>query len=173
MMFKNDKKKQFDRVYIDHYQLVYGAIYSKTGNVIDADDLTQEVFIHYYEKMEEVEKTIPWLFGTVRFVLKNHYRRQMKSEHDQEFDEFLHDTNADASAEWTDTRMIIQDAMESLETKDRIIFELIAIQNLSYVSAGKSLGLNEKQVKYRYAVILKNIKTYLNTRGLNKLEDLL
>ncbi|HOT47323.1 MAG TPA: sigma-70 family RNA polymerase sigma factor [Spirochaetota bacterium] len=172
-MFKNDKKNQFDRAYIDYYQLVYGAIYSKTGNVIDADDLTQEVFIHYYEKMEEVEQTIPWLFGTIRLVLKNYFRKQMKSENDQEFDEFSHYIEVDSSNEWADTRMIIRDAIESIETNDRIIFELIAIQNLSYVSVGKSLGLNEKQIKYRYAIILKNIKAYLNTRGLKKIEDLL
>ncbi|HPC43197.1 MAG TPA: sigma-70 family RNA polymerase sigma factor [Spirochaetota bacterium] len=110
-MFKNDKKNQFDRAYIDYYQLVYGAIYSKTGNVIDADDLTQEVFIHYYEKMEEVEQTIPWLFGTIRLVLKNYFRKQMKSENDQEFDEFSHYIEVDSSNEWADTRMIIRDAI--------------------------------------------------------------
>lgn len=173
MKFFDNKKNQFDRVYNDHYQLVYGAIYSKTGNVIDTEDLTQEVFMHYYSKMDEIGKTIPWLFGTIHFVLKNYIRKQMKFENDQELDEFLHDTIIESNNEWMDTRLIIQDAIESLGQKDRIIFELIAIQNLSYVLTGKNLGLNEKQVQYRYAVILKNIKTYLNARGINKLEDLL
>jgi len=57
--------------------------------------------------------------------------------------------------------------------KEKALFELIAVHNFTYEAAGKQLGLNKRQVRYRYNRILERITAYLKTKGINSLEELL
>jgi hypothetical protein len=73
---KPASRDKFAEIYSDYYQIVYGVIYSKIGNLDDTDDLTQEVFMHFYGRMDEVQNIRAWLLGTVRNVLLNIYRKK-------------------------------------------------------------------------------------------------
>ena len=73
-----------------------------------------------------------------------------------------------------DTRLIIDEAIKALVDKtDRVLFDLVAVQNYTYEEAGSELGLSRRQVKYRYGLIVRSIVEYLNGKVIHKIEDLL
>ena len=57
-----DKKDaQFTKAYSRNYAVVYGALYSRTGDPDSAEDMTQVVFIRFFNKMEESVNVRAWL----------------------------------------------------------------------------------------------------------------
>lgn len=166
-------KIEFTEFYADHYQIVYGVIYSKISNADDTDDLTQEVFMHFYSKMYEIENKRSWLFGTINNVLMNYYRKKKKFSSDEDIEHYLSDVSLTFVNGFRDTRIIIDEAVGSLPDSDRVLFDLIAVQNLTYDLAARHMGLTKRQVEYRYSLIVKAIRGYLNNKGISNIEDLL
>ncbi len=167
------QKLKFTEAYADYYQVVYGTIYSKISNPDDTDDLTQEVFMHFYSRMGEVENTRAWLFGTINNVLMNYYRRKKKFSTDEDIENYLGDVSLTFVNGFRDTRIIIDEAVGRLAEPDRILFDLVAVQNLTYELAGQHLGFSKRQAEYRYSLIVKNIRGFLNERGITNIEELL
>jgi RNA polymerase sigma-70 factor (ECF subfamily) len=167
------KKAEFIECYSEYYQIVYGAIYSKVADKHDIEDLIQEVFLIFYQKIDEIANKRSWLFGTVQNVLMNYYRKKRKFSSDADIADYLNDVSLGTINGFRDTRMLLEDAMASLTEKDRILFDLVAVQQLTYHVAARHLGLTRRQVAYRYSSIIGTIKAYLNERGIRGLGDLL
>jgi RNA polymerase sigma factor (sigma-70 family) len=173
MPFFNKKKVEFTEFYADYFQVVYGTIYSKIAGADDVDDLVQEVFMHFYAKMDGIENKRSWLFSTINNVLSNYFRKKKKFASEEDITEYLSDVSLTFVNGFRDTRIIIDDAVRQLPESDRIIFDLIAVQNLTYELAARHLGLTRRQVEYRYSIIVKDIRNFLNSKGINNIEDLL
>lgn len=169
----NKKKVEFTEFYADYFQIVYGTIFSKISSADDVDDLVQEVFMHFFAKMNEIENRRSWLFGTINNVLANYYRKRKKFASEEDISNYLSDVSLTYVNGFRDTRLIIDDAVKQLSEPDRIIFDLIAVQNLTYDMAACHLGLTRRQVEYRYSQIVKEIRSFLNEKGINNIEDLL
>ncbi|HPL17616.1 MAG TPA: sigma-70 family RNA polymerase sigma factor [Spirochaetota bacterium] len=167
------QKIKFTEAYADYYQVVYGTICSKISNPDDTDDLTQEVFMHFYSRMNEVDNTRAWLFGTINNVLMNYYRKKKKFSSDEDIENYLGDVSLTFVNGFRDTRIIIDEAVGRLTEPERILFDLVAVQNLTYELAGQHLGFSKRQAEYRYSLIVKNIRGFLNEKGITNIEDLL
>lgn len=172
MPLLDNKKKKFTEIYSDYYQVVYGAIYSKTASVTDSDELTQEVFMLFYAKMEAVENVRAWLFGTVHNTLMNFYRKRKKMS-SEDIDQHLNDVSVTFVNGFRDTRLIIDDAVSTLGDRDRVLFDLIAVQNLTFDMAASHVGVTRRQAQYRYSLALRDIRSFLGEKGIKSIEDLL
>jgi RNA polymerase sigma factor (sigma-70 family) len=165
----------FTEVYSDYYPLVYSIVYSKVGNVDDAKDICQEVFIRLYNKFEDIKNPRKWLLVTLRYVVLEYYRKKDYKEMDIE--NILNDTLLTFVNGFRDTRILIEDAIEDMKNfkdeKEKILFDLIAIYKYTYKETGKYLGLTERQVRYKYSLIVKRLVQYFNRKGIKNLEDLL
>ena len=166
---------EFSEVYSNYYSVVYSAVYTKVGNSEDTEDITQEVFIRYYKKMDEIENSRKWLYGALKLVVLEYYRKKKPADFD--IDEVFSDIALTFVNGFRDTRIIINEAIEEMDNYkddiDRIIFDLIAVQNFTYKNAGKQLGLTRIQVRYRYGLIVRSIKDSLRKKGIKSLEELL
>ena len=170
------KNKEYTEVYNDYYPLISSIAYSKMGNFDEASDITQEVFIALYEKFEEVENIRNWLYGTLRFKIINHYKKNKMRENVNIDD--IDDVDAIAFINgFKDLRIILQEILESdeifEEEKDRILFELIATHYYTYEEAAKQLDLTPRQVRYKYGILVKRILECFKKKGINNVEDLL
>jgi RNA polymerase sigma-70 factor (ECF subfamily) len=74
----------FDEIYQKHYRRVYSICLRMTGNVAEAEDLTQEVFLQLHRKLKSFRGEsafTTWLHRlTVNHVLMHFRKRRVRSE---------------------------------------------------------------------------------------------
>lgn len=74
----------FDEIYKKHYRRVYSICLRMTGNVAEAEDLTQEVFLQLHRKLKSFRGEsafTTWLHRlTVNHVLMHFRKRRVRSE---------------------------------------------------------------------------------------------
>lgn len=174
-MFKIDRRNsKFIEIYSNYYSLIYGAVSYRIYNPEDADDLTQEIFLRFYNKMDEVLEPRKWLLGTMRLVLLEFYKKNRIDTVD--IDEVYNDIGLAFVNGMRETRLVIKDVIENSDImkdpRDRLIFDYVAIQRYSMEQAANELGLTRDQVKYRYGNITRSILLDLKKRGISKLEEL-
>src|SRR5436305_898479 len=61
----------------EHQGAIYGYLRSRLSQPADAEDLTQEVFLRWYQnrqRFDESQKVRPWLIGIARNVLLEHLK---------------------------------------------------------------------------------------------------
>jgi RNA polymerase sigma factor (sigma-70 family) len=171
----SDQLKKFTDIYSDFYSMVYNGIYTKIRNINTSSDLAQEVFTRFYERIDEVENPRQWLFGALRNVVYEHFKKN--SVDMINIDEVFDNTKFHYVNGFRDTRIIIQQAIEDAENysdeQERIIFELIAIQDYTYGEVARQMGLTERQVRYSYNCTSERIVDYLRNKGIKNLEELL
>lgn len=166
------KAEQFSSAYMELYPLIFSSVLVRIGNRDDADDICQEIFMIFYDKFESIENRRTWLFGTMRNVLLNHYRKKNRTVNfDDDFDAIGHTfTNG-----FRDTRILLSQAMESIECteEDRIILNMVATFNFSYGHVAEMLGRTRRQIEYRYGTLVKRIQDYLEHKGIKDIAELL
>lgn len=168
MNLLSSKLKDFTSVYSDFYPVVYNSIYAKLRDDDASSDIAQEVFTRLLQKIDEVDNPRAWLFGTMKLVLFEHYRRK-SGNNDIDIESVFNDVNMRYVNGFRDTRIIIQEALASsgnyADEYERIVFDLIALNDYTYREAAEQTGLTERQVRYRYNAASKRIIDYLKKKG--------
>ncbi len=175
MKLFSSKTESFTELYNTYYPLIYSVVNSKVNNADDTEDICQEVFIRYFEKVDEVESPRKWLYGTLRNVVSDYYRK--KKGKTVNVDDLFNDISFQYVNGFRDTRILIQEAFDNMnnfkDEKDKILFDLVAVYNFTYSETGEQLGLSVRQVRYRYGLIVKTLLDYFKQKGINSLEELL
>jgi RNA polymerase sigma-70 factor (ECF subfamily) len=168
-----NKREEFSKIYSEYFPLLLNTVYTKVGNYQDAHDICQEIFIIFYNKFHEVENPRYWLFGTMKNVVYQHYRKKSKPEAD--IDEIFQDVSLTFVNGFRDTRLIIEEAIENVDLteEERLLLDYIAFNNYSYTNVGKIMGLTKRQVGYKYLGVARKILAYLEQKGIRNIEDLL
>jgi RNA polymerase sigma-70 factor (ECF subfamily) len=76
------KKEAFGELYDRYAPLVRAVCYDKTGNLADAQDLVQDVFLRAYERLgqlREPDRFGRWLIGIARLRCKEWQRQKLRS----------------------------------------------------------------------------------------------
>jgi RNA polymerase sigma factor (sigma-70 family) len=177
-MLLSKKEREFRKSYSDYYPMVLNALYGKVGNMEDAEDICHDIFVSYYRKFDEVREPRNWLFGAMRFCISNYYRKKEGSDPASvDIANLEDDASLAFENGFRDIRIIIQEAIENIENyrdeKERILFDLIAINCYTYEQAAKHLGLTKRQAVYKYQQVTRRILNHLKVRGITSIEDLL
>jgi RNA polymerase sigma factor (sigma-70 family) len=168
------KREIFTEVYNKYFPLVFSTVHTKVDNIDDANDISQEVFIRFYEKFDEIEDHKKWLYGALRFSVLNYYKKRRDNVN---IDDIFNDVSLTFVNGFRHTRIIISEAIEKgnvfADDEDSTLFDLVAVHTYSYTEAGKELGLTKRQVEYKYRRIVDKILDYLKKNGIENLEDIL
>ena len=108
---------RFVENYDSYYSIVFNSIYSKVSNYHDAEDICQEVFIRFYDNMEEVENPRKWLFGCLRLVVFDYYK--VKQKKDIDVDELFDDIGMGYVNGFRDSRMMIKQVIDDICSEKR------------------------------------------------------
>jgi RNA polymerase sigma-70 factor (ECF subfamily) len=68
----------FESIVGRHQGRVFGYLRSRILELADAEDLTQEVFLRFYQRLDQFQSASPvrpWLLGIARNLLREHVRR--------------------------------------------------------------------------------------------------
>jgi len=149
---------------------IYHLAYRMLGNVEDAQEITQGVFLKVAERLDEYDpghKFFSWIYRITINASLNLLRR---NGHEEALDDEIEVADGDgANPEWqagkAETSKRIQNALMSMNTNDRTVLMLRHFSECSYQEIGQILELDEKTVKsrlfearHRLAILLKDLR---------------
>ena len=131
---------------------VYGLALSYLRNAHDAQDLTQDVFVHIWDTAGQYRPTgspVGWILAVCRNLCLMHLRRESRQV-----------TMEDR--EWLDSqeRLLLQDALAVLGEEERRIV-LLHTAGLRHREIGQALGLPLATVLSKYHRALKKMRAYM------------
>jgi len=143
----NGRTQAIGDLYERHNRRVYAVCLGMTHNPAQAEDLTQEVFIHLFRKVGSFRgesRFSTWLHRlTVNLVLMHFRRNETRREHRQDTLEdrtvTLHRNHQPVSAQLID-RMALQSAMTQLPSGCRAVFVLFEIGGYKHDEIATMLG---------------------------------
>ena len=142
-----------EKIYRDYHDKVYGYIVSKINNPHDAEDLTADVFVKIYAKLDTFDENkaslSTWIYTVTRNTLTDYYRTRKvfsKMPEDAEDDASTEDEVCDAEALEN-----LADALETLEKRERDIIILHYYSGKTLKEIAVKLGIS-----YSYVKILQN-----------------
>lgn len=133
------------------------------GNVEDAEDIVQEVFIKVWNKREDMQKFLNMEAWCMKLV-KNQSLDRIKSGH---FKTFLHKENKDVQSqehnphgqsELNDTLNLVHDCISGLPEKQKQVVQLRDIEGYSYQEISEIMEIDVNQVKVNLFRARKAIK---------------
>lgn len=122
----------------------------------EARDIVQDTFEKMWRNVANIDgaKAKSYLFTTGYHTMIDRIRRKKKMSDFTEVD----DESVFHSAQWTDVKEVLNQALEKLSDVQRSVILLRDYEGYSYEEIGKITGLNESQVKvyiYRARLFLK------------------
>jgi len=160
--FKKGDQQAFELLVRKHKMTVFNTIYSIMGNIQEADDIAQEVFLKVYTKAGSFRGESSFSTWLYRIVVnscldelrkrKNRiisYETEFSQEEKLKLKDVLASKEEDVSEELRRKELedIIQKGMNSLPEKDRIILTLKEIEGLSYSEISQIMKISLGKVK--------------------------
>ena len=142
-----------------HTRKVFGLAYRFAGRVDEAEDLTQEVFVKVYERLERYRADTgsfgTWLMTVARNHAIDHYRRRREErlrtfDAAEDLERFAsREERQDRSLEREERARLVRRAVRSLPRELREALVLCDLQGLAYEEIAESLGVPLGTVKSR------------------------
>jgi RNA polymerase sigma factor (sigma-70 family) len=170
-----DRMQRFKTAYDLYYSLIFSVIISKIGNYDEAEDLCQELFSRFLQKIEEINNPRTWLYGAMRIIMIEFYKN--KGDKTENIESLLDDPSTGYVNGFREARLVIKDVLSDpstfLSESDRSIFELVAVHCFSIADASRHLCVTYRQAHYSFEQSSKKVINLLKSKGIGKLEDLL
>ena len=164
----------FSRLVSQHYERIFGTVYSLIGNRDDADDLTQEVFLKAYRSLGRFRgksQFYTWLYrigvNACLDWLKSRKRRSGDLSVEREQWEGREDRGltgqvaTDAGVERQELQAILEQALDTLPDEYRMTVVLREIDGLAYEEIADLLRCNVGTVKSRLFRARMRLRTVL------------
>ncbi len=137
------EKEAYEKLYDSYAPLVRAVCYDTTGNLADAQDLAQDVFMRAYEKLEHLrnsESFGKWIIGIARLRCKEWKRQRLRS---QNKNVELKNYQAVTPDPPDDSRIeLLREMIRTLPEKERLALHAFYLQGSSAEAARRILGLS-------------------------------
>ena len=156
--------KDFDSFYKRYYGQLRNYLYYKTGDQDTAKDLTQECFIKLWENRSKVKENAEasYLYSIANNLTMNYFRhakvvfkffsQKRKSDHGETPQFLMEEKEFDTQ---------LQHALSSLSEKQRTVFLMNRIDDLTYVEIAERLGISVKAVEKRMHGALDKLRAHV------------
>ena len=181
-LVKKGNKLAFTQLYKRYVQLVFSEINKRIVNTIDAEDITQEIFLILWEKRETVEiesRLYSFLYGIIQNKVLNYFRsKKISAKHLDTWDKIVEDVPTHTPA-YTDSSLLskmelsITEEHNRLPKKMKAVYELryIKEKSIDYISQNLNISPNTvrnqlKEVRRRFNLAIK--KEFLLLVGISE-----
>ena len=142
--------KVFGELYKLYVEQVFRYLYSKIGNLHDAEDVTSQTFLAAFESFDKFRQDghfASWLFGIARNKAMDHFRRRDRSSHIEVSSEIPVEDNTLASMIKTEQAEVLSKLIQALPEEDRELLRLRFLAEMSYPEIARCIHRNEEAVK--------------------------
>jgi len=163
---KKKDLRAFEEFFNQYHRKIFGLIYKLTKNEADAQDLTQEVFLKIFEKVDTFEGRSAfssWIYRiavNTSFMKLRAQRNQPQVSLDSVLPRFLDSGyQKEAVKDWSrraddqmlkqESKQVIYRAIDKLPDKEKLVFILRDVEELSTEKVGEILDLSVPAVKSR------------------------
>ncbi len=152
-----------EQIYIDYHERVLRYIQSRVNDINLAEDLTSDVFLKIYEKIDTFDETkaslSTWIFTITRNRLTDYYRvRRVHSEVPETMEE---DFNLEDAVCNQDTLEALADALEQMPERERDIIILRYYSGKTLKDIAARLDISYAYVKLLHNKALMMLREYL------------
>lgn len=164
--FQGGNLKAYDKIAEIYQKKIYGLCFNLTRNQMDAQDVTQEVLLTLFRKIKMFQGKSAFSSWVYRITLNTSYMklRSKKKEPNISIDELMPSFNGagfqqEKIQDWsenteslmfdTETRNVINKAVDLLPEKEKVVFLLRDVEGLSTEKTGEILDLTVPAVKSR------------------------
>lgn len=146
----------FEQTYNELYPLLMRVAYRITGSTSVSEDLCQEAFIRYYERIYKIppgDQAKYWLIRVVKNLAFNHEKR--KGRERNAYQKYYHEPKPEITNQGEkglmedESKRLVQEALMQLPYKMRVVLTLKEYGNLNYKQIGEILKISEGNVKIR------------------------
>lgn len=155
--------EDFNQLYEMYFEQLYKFLYSKTGDAILAEELTQETFYQAFKSIRKFKgdsKTSTWLYGIAKNVYLKYIRKKLHcKELALEFDVPI-GINPESVFEHKERNITLMKAIHQLKDPQKEIIMLRAFGELSFKEIGEVFNKSENWARvnfYRGKLDLDNI----------------
>ena len=161
-MTKEDFKKLFD----EHFEQVRSYMFYRSGDTELATDIAQETFLKIWEKQNKIDddRVKGLLFKIANNLFVSYYRKEKRS-----FEFFKHYELDDKSRTPEEELVFSQlkenysQALEKMPEKQRTVFLMSRVDQLTYNEIAKMVGVSVKAVEKRMRLAISFLRTSLKT----------
>tara|TARA_B100000686_G_scaffold335840_1_gene404942 strand:- start:98 stop:727 length:630 start_codon:yes stop_codon:yes gene_type:complete len=163
---QNGDLEAYDKIAEIYQKKIYGLSFNLTRNQMDAQDVTQEVLLTLFRKINMFQGKSAFSSWVYRIAVNASYMklRSKKKEPNISIDELMPSFNGagfqqEKIQDWSEntesliftkeTRAIINKAVDLLPEKEKVVFLLRDVEGFSSEKAGEILGLTVPAVKSR------------------------
>lgn len=150
-LLKGDRQA-FEAIILKYQSIVYGYLRSRLLQTTDAEDLTQEVFLRFFEARQRFDtkaRLHPWLMGITRNLLREHLRR-CKREKKVVWAELCLDLETlfrDQEGADDESLAHLPECLGSLGESAREAIQMHYTDNLRFTQIGEKLKRSEGAIK--------------------------
>jgi RNA polymerase sigma-70 factor (ECF subfamily) len=149
------REELFDKAYEALYPILFRIAYRITGSSTKAEDLCHEAFIKYWQREEalpDLDQTKYWLIRVLKNISFNYEKKRSREQRAYgrlQKTTPRYATSTDQEFFREETRSIVQEALNKLPEKMRMVLVLKEYGDLNYKEIAKILGIREGNVKVR------------------------
>jgi RNA polymerase sigma-70 factor (family 1) len=160
LLLNEQHSTAIDRIFRKYWQELYDFAYIKTQDADVSEEIVQEVFIHLWEKRQElaIRNLRGYLFISVKNRIIDHFRQKTFARLDS-----IADIASTASYPiyLEELEIAIEEAIAQLPENSRLVFNLKRFENQTTREISQRLSMPERTVEYHYTQAIRTLKALL------------
>jgi RNA polymerase sigma factor (sigma-70 family) len=142
--------KAFGELYKLYVEQVFRYLYSRTGNVHEAEDITAQAFLTAFESFDRFRQDghfASWLFTIARNKAIDHFRQRKNTSSIDEIAELPMDSDPLSKIIHSEQSAAVSKLIQALSEEDQELLRLRFLANLSFPEIAHFLHRNEEATK--------------------------
>jgi RNA polymerase sigma-70 factor (ECF subfamily) len=156
----------------EHLKRIFVLVYRVVGNVADAQDITQEVFIKALQREEQLRdsaRAAQWLSriasnAAIDFLRRRGRAPQTPIEESQEISDGSRSANPEKLLLTAESHQLFQDALKSLTPRERLALVMRDVEGAPAEEVAQALGCSKATVRSHIANARVKFRKFLRRR---------